>query len=50
MLALTVPAGSVMSGVEYDYLRLEVDAKAAPPTAEGGANGAGNVAAAPGVH
>lgn len=30
-LKLTVPAGGVMSGVEYDYLRLELDEAAAPP-------------------
>jgi rhamnogalacturonan endolyase len=30
-LQLTVPAGSVMNGVQYDYLRLEVDATALPP-------------------
>lgn len=30
-IQLTVPAGSVMNGVQYDYLRLEVDNAAAPP-------------------
>lgn len=30
VLKLTVPAGSVMSGVEYDYLRLELDETAVP--------------------
>jgi rhamnogalacturonan endolyase len=30
-LKLTIPAGGVMSGVEYDYLRLELDEAAAPP-------------------
>ena len=34
VLKLTVPAGGVMSGVEYDYLRLELDEKAAPPKSE----------------
>jgi rhamnogalacturonan endolyase len=29
-LQLTVPAGSVMNGVQYDYLRLEVDEQALP--------------------
>jgi rhamnogalacturonan endolyase len=29
-IQLTVPAGSVMNGVQYDYLRLEVDNAAAP--------------------
>ena len=28
---LTVPAGPVMSGVQYDYLRIEVDPSAPPP-------------------
>ena len=31
VLKLTVPEGSVMSGVEYDYLRLELDENAEPP-------------------
>ena len=31
VLQLTVPAGSVMNGIQYDYLRLEVDNAAAPP-------------------
>ena len=30
-LTLTVPAGSVTAGVEYDYLRLELDEKGIPP-------------------
>jgi rhamnogalacturonan endolyase len=30
-IELTVPAGPVMSGVQYDYLRLEVNAAAPPP-------------------
>jgi hypothetical protein len=29
-LQLTVPAGPVMNGVQYDYLRLEVDEQASP--------------------
>jgi rhamnogalacturonan endolyase len=28
VLKLTVPAGNVMSGIEYDYLRLELDERA----------------------
>jgi rhamnogalacturonan endolyase len=31
-LQLTVPAGPVMNGVQYDYIRLEVDSSAPPPT------------------
>ena len=31
-LELTVPAGPVANGVEYDYLRLEVNESAAAPT------------------
>jgi len=31
VLALTVPAGGLMNGIIYDYLRLELDAHAAPP-------------------
>jgi rhamnogalacturonan endolyase len=31
MMRLTVPAGSLTSGVIYDYLRLELDESAAPP-------------------
>ena len=31
ILALTVPAGSLTSGIIYDYLRLELDKNAAPP-------------------
>ena len=34
MLKLTIPAGGVMNGVEYDYLRLEVDESAPAPTAQ----------------
>ena len=30
-MQLTVPAGPVMNGIQYDYLRLEVDPKAPPP-------------------
>jgi rhamnogalacturonan endolyase len=33
-LTLTVPAGELTSGVTYDYLRLELDENAPPPTAE----------------
>jgi rhamnogalacturonan endolyase len=33
-LQLTVPAGPVMNGVQYDYLRLEVDPSAPPPAAK----------------
>jgi rhamnogalacturonan endolyase len=32
-MQLTVPAGDVTSGVVYDYLRLELDENAKPPTA-----------------
>lgn len=35
VLTLTVPAGGVMSGVEYDYLRLELDESAPPPDGQG---------------
>ncbi len=31
VLALTVPAGGLTSGIIYDYLRLELDENAAPP-------------------
>jgi rhamnogalacturonan endolyase len=31
VLALTVPAGGLMNGIIYDYLRLELDENAAPP-------------------
>jgi rhamnogalacturonan endolyase len=31
VLKLTIPAGSLTSGILYDYLRLEVDENAAPP-------------------
>lgn len=34
VLTLSIPGGNVMSGVEYDYLRLELDEHAAPPTPE----------------
>jgi hypothetical protein len=30
-LKLTIPAGSLTSGIIYDYLRLEVDESAPPP-------------------
>jgi hypothetical protein len=30
-LKLTIPAGSLTSGILYDYLRLEVDENAPPP-------------------
>ena len=30
-LKLTIPAGGVMNGILYDYLRLELDESAAPP-------------------
>jgi rhamnogalacturonan endolyase len=33
MLKLTVPAGPVTAGIEYDYLRLELDQNAKPPAA-----------------
>jgi rhamnogalacturonan endolyase len=31
VLGLTVPAGGLMSGIIYDYLRLELDENAEPP-------------------
>jgi rhamnogalacturonan endolyase len=31
VLKLTIPAGSLTSGIIYDYLRLELDENAAPP-------------------
>jgi rhamnogalacturonan endolyase len=31
VLKLTIPAGSLTSGIIYDYLRLELDESAAPP-------------------
>jgi rhamnogalacturonan endolyase len=31
VMKLTIPAGSLTSGVIYDYLRLELDESAAPP-------------------
>ncbi len=31
VLKLTIPAGSLTSGIIYDYLRLEVDGNAPPP-------------------
>jgi rhamnogalacturonan endolyase len=33
VLGLTIPAGQVTQGIEYDYLRLELDESAAPPAA-----------------
>jgi rhamnogalacturonan endolyase len=30
-LELTIPAGSLTSGIIYDYLRLELDTNAPPP-------------------
>ena len=30
-LKLTIPAGGLMNGIIYDYLRLELDENAAPP-------------------
>jgi rhamnogalacturonan endolyase len=32
VLKLTIPAGGLMNGVIYDYIRLELDEAAAPPT------------------
>ncbi len=34
VMKLTVPAGSLTSGIIYDYLRLELDEAAAPPKSE----------------
>jgi rhamnogalacturonan endolyase len=34
ILKLTIPPGGTTSGVEYDYLRLELDESAAPPVGE----------------
>lgn len=34
LIQLTVPAGPVMNGVQYDYLRLEVDEQASPAQAD----------------
>ncbi len=34
ILTLTIPPGGATSGVEYDYLRLELDETASPPTSE----------------
>jgi rhamnogalacturonan endolyase len=34
VLKLTIPAGSLTSGILYDYLRLELDENAAPPPKE----------------
>lgn len=34
VLKLTIPAGGVMNGVEYDYLRLELDENASAPKSE----------------
>jgi hypothetical protein len=31
VMKLAIPAGSLASGIEYDYLRLEWDESAAPP-------------------
>jgi len=33
VMKLTIPGGGLTNGVEYDYLRLEVDSSARPPTA-----------------
>jgi rhamnogalacturonan endolyase len=40
-LTLTVPAGSVTAGVEYDYLRLELNENAAAPTGVARVSGSG---------
>ncbi len=34
VMTLTIPAGALTAGVIYDYLRLELDESAAPPTAQ----------------